>query len=477
MKFNIFTLDNQQKFATLSGDFNPVHLDNIFARRTMFGEVIVHGLNIVLTSIDNWLEEFNRSIMFSEINISFPKPVKLEKPTAISWNYNSEESVTIWVKQNNQTCSKIVLKYVVIDTVLRPSQISEESTLDHFFLKEEPNNSSIDDVFGQSGKIRVAANYALIYQLYPNVKSLCKMCQICSLITTTRLVGMNCPGLNSLFSGLKLAFSKNSTTDKFLNFEVMKVDNRFSLVNIKIENDTVSGVLNTFIRPSAVGQISSLSLVADIDKNTFSGQKALIIGGSRGLGEVFSKVLAAGGAEVILTYYKGQEDADKIVDDIRANGGFASTLKFNVLEDDISTLLGSSHGITHCYYMATPFIFAGNKNVYSSDLFEVFNSYYVTKFYNVVESLFSDGVLNYFYPSSTALDSLENNMIEYTLSKLAGEKLCEFLSHKYTTINIYNFRFPRIETDQTVSIMPVFNENPLELSVKLLREFNNLNKD
>ena len=39
---------------------------------------------------------------------------------------------------------------------------------------------------------------------------------------------------------------------------------------------------------------------------------ALVIGGSRGIGEIISKMIIAGGGNVKLTYYKGFEEAKKI---------------------------------------------------------------------------------------------------------------------------------------------------------------------
>jgi len=39
-----FTLEDVQKFAAISGDINPVHLDADFAASTQFGKPIVHGM-------------------------------------------------------------------------------------------------------------------------------------------------------------------------------------------------------------------------------------------------------------------------------------------------------------------------------------------------------------------------------------------------------------------------------------------------
>lgn len=44
-----FSIEDVRSFAELSGDINPVHLDEMYAKNTMFGGCIVHGA--LLTSI------------------------------------------------------------------------------------------------------------------------------------------------------------------------------------------------------------------------------------------------------------------------------------------------------------------------------------------------------------------------------------------------------------------------------------------
>ena len=47
-----FTMADQIRFATVSGDHNPMHIDVVFARRTQAGEPAVHGIHLLLWALD-----------------------------------------------------------------------------------------------------------------------------------------------------------------------------------------------------------------------------------------------------------------------------------------------------------------------------------------------------------------------------------------------------------------------------------------
>ena len=70
------------------------------------------------------------------------------------------------------------------------------------------------------------------------------------------------------------------------------------------------------------------------------------------------------------------------------------------------------------------------------------------------------------------MDDLPADMLEYTLAKSSGEKLCQFLKNRFPEINIYKTKLPRLATDQTISLFPVKNENPENIILNHLRKFN-----
>ena len=52
-----FSPDDQIAFAKLSGDYNPVHLDPVRARRTRFGYPVVHGIHVLLWALDTLVSQ------------------------------------------------------------------------------------------------------------------------------------------------------------------------------------------------------------------------------------------------------------------------------------------------------------------------------------------------------------------------------------------------------------------------------------
>jgi acyl dehydratase len=51
----VFTETDQKRFASVSGDYNPMHMDALQARRTQAGAPVVHGINLFLWALPSCL--------------------------------------------------------------------------------------------------------------------------------------------------------------------------------------------------------------------------------------------------------------------------------------------------------------------------------------------------------------------------------------------------------------------------------------
>lgn len=65
-------------------------------------------------------------------------------------------------------------------------------------------------------------------------------------------------------------------------------------------------------------------------EKTLSGQRALITGGSSGIGAAVARAMAEAGARVAINYVSDAEDAQKLVDEIQAGGGEAFAVQADV---------------------------------------------------------------------------------------------------------------------------------------------------
>ncbi|MCS6873297.1 MAG: MaoC family dehydratase [Pyrinomonadaceae bacterium] len=65
-----------RKFAEFSGDYNPIHLDEEFARKTRFGRRIAHGMitgALISAVLGDELSE--KSVVYLSQTLNFVKPV------------------------------------------------------------------------------------------------------------------------------------------------------------------------------------------------------------------------------------------------------------------------------------------------------------------------------------------------------------------------------------------------------------------
>ena len=73
-----FSHHDQIKFAKFSGDKNPIHINQKMAKKTLAGECIVHGVNLILTALEFHLT--NSNLLPTICRVWFGHPVSLGRP-------------------------------------------------------------------------------------------------------------------------------------------------------------------------------------------------------------------------------------------------------------------------------------------------------------------------------------------------------------------------------------------------------------
>jgi 3-hydroxybutyryl-CoA dehydratase len=103
-----------RKFAEVSGDYNPIHLDEEFAKNTRFGRRIAHGmLSGAFISAVLGYEFKERKIVYLSQTMKFTAPVYLEDTvtaTATISNIREDKGIvmleTTCTNQNGETLVK-----------------------------------------------------------------------------------------------------------------------------------------------------------------------------------------------------------------------------------------------------------------------------------------------------------------------------------------------------------------------------------
>jgi len=73
----LMTQETINRYADVSGDHNPIHVDPEFAKNTMFGGTIAHGiisLSFVFQALTDWLGRAD--LDRSKLRITFVNPVR-----------------------------------------------------------------------------------------------------------------------------------------------------------------------------------------------------------------------------------------------------------------------------------------------------------------------------------------------------------------------------------------------------------------
>lgn len=469
-----YTISKQQSdaFAELSGDYNPLHVDAVYARRLQFGHPVIHGIHHLLSTWDAIniaeLQQGNPvPLQLSELVATFPNPVRAGQRI----DYRCE----LFPGQRSAVISAVCEDQRILSLKLTFST-NGKAVSDAFASTCPPKEAPLNQDFPlthDAGQCQLYLDQAIGKQLFPNLMRYVSPQQLAQIIACTRIVGMKCPGLNSIFAGIRLNFNADGAGsgggEDEIRFSVTYRDERVKMLKIDVEAESMKGTLDTFLRPAPVKQPSYAEVCATVADTRFATQRALIVGGSRGIGETTAKLLSAGGADVIITYHQGLEEAEKVTKEINDGGGrcTAAPLDMNALSE-VSQILFGTQLPTHIYYFASPHISLNRTRIWNAALFNQFCQFYLDAFAGLV-SLYaghasqSGASMTFFYPSTVFIEKPEKGFAEYAVAKGAGEVLCRQLEVRYPDIQFFMPRLPRMSTDQTSSIIPIKCESVLDV--------------
>jgi acyl dehydratase/NADP-dependent 3-hydroxy acid dehydrogenase YdfG len=455
---------DQLSFAALSGDYNPMHVDALAARRTQAGAPVVHGMHAVLWALDALAGAELIGPRLCEIRAQFRKFAYLDVACDLVVTHADADAPRAELCSNGLVLTSIQLRN-------GQRQVSAEAGGAELVPEMAPAGNvphapALEDVAGLRGWIAASGTAEDFESAFPRLARVVGARRVSALAALSRLVGMVCPGLHSIFAAFTVALVESNSQRPGVGFDVDKINQKFRLIGMDVRGGGLSGTVTAFMRWPPIEAPSMKVVAAAVAADAFAGVVALVVGGSRGLGAVTAKAIAAGGGKVVITYATGRDEATKLAAEINAacGSGVCTALAYKSSGDAASQLSAIQVDVNQLYYFATPPIFSRTSDEFSPEKFREFRSVYVDGFQDVCQFVRMRSratTLTAFYPSSVAVEDVPLDLAEYAKAKAEGEKLCAAMTQQIGGLKVVVGRLPRVLTDQTATIAQVENADPL----------------
>jgi hypothetical protein len=467
-----FDSSDQVLFARLSGDFNPIHMDPLAARRTQAGAAVVHGMHAVLWSLDRLVELGVMRGGIAGLKVQFAKLIPVGSKVRLELRRRDDKSIRAELALGGLTT-----------TILYIGLGKAKASGGNVLWQESPETGLADRpaelvelgaAAGLSGRIDIDGAARSVKDRFPHAAAALGSGRIAALALLSRLVGMICPGLHSIFAAFAIDLIETPQRRDGLWFSVNGTDERFRMIRMAVNGAGIDGSVQAFLRWPPVAQASMSDIAKFVAPTEFAGSTALVVGGSRGLGALTAKVLSAGGAKVVASYATGRREAEQLAEEIRSHVSrdACSIISYDARRGAADQLMKLACDPSHLYYFATTRIARQKEELFVSTLFDEFIQVYVKGFYDCCRVLGerAERPLTAFYPSSVLVEDGPTSLAEYSMAKMAGENLCNSMNRSVGRVKVIVGRLPRLRTDQTATVPPVESSDPLETMLPMIRK-------
>ena len=446
----VYSDADQQRFAAESRDFNPIHVDPVAARRLISGRQVVHGIHVLIQALDLWRssESAHGGELAVQCNFVHPISVGTRVAFAVLPDWRGQRRLAAMV--DGRAATELLLGDASErnpDTAVAPARSPTRRLLGALSAPlDEPPESLVDQC------IDIEPWHNSLAAMYPHAAALLGPAALGDLTRLSFVVGMVCPGLHSVFLSLQFRTRPTSGSGP-LQTTVLRYDPRYRLFFVAFRG-AIEGELRAMRRPLPVAQPRAADLATMATSGSWTGRRALVIGGSRGLGETTAKLLAPSGCDLTITYANGRDDAMAVAADIGALGrGRCEIAALDLSRSFVPPPDVVAEVLNAVFYFATPRIDPQQDGAFRRNAFDEFVAFYVERFCELCLWLERAGhPVRVYLPSTTFITQRPKGMTEYVMAKSAAELLADDLNRTLRHVHIVHTRLPRLATDQTALV-------------------------
>lgn len=443
----VFSLEDQHWFAGLSGDYNPIHLDELTAYRSQYPQPLVHGIHVVLWCLQQ-ISQSTSELVLSRLSVRFRLPVLVNQNVEL---YITQHKSNTWKATVYSGHNKLVT-LTAVSSDFNKTSVQQLENMPFDLPNELEVGQQLEEL---SGSIPLSVNRTSLQKAFNELMAKCCHEQLATLLSSSYIVGMRVPGLHSLFNELNLYWSNPIAADDdhrgSLSFEVCRVLPAYRRVSLKLVGRNYTGNIEATFRPKPVKQETLSYFQNIVAPDAMKSDRVLIIGGSRGIGNVASKIATAAGADVWFTYSESHDEARLLLEELSVVCQDIKAIKMNVLYSCCAFFEKViDFRPTIIFYFATPPI-KENWGEFDTQLLLDFDKFYVEAFERIIRQLHhaSPSHMDVIIASSEYVNDTPEQFREYAMSKSASETLAFSLDQELKHAAFHVYRFPKVLTDQT----------------------------
>ena len=436
----IFEKKDLEIYSVMSGDYNPLHIDDEYSKATLYKESVVFGMLAAEMTL--------KKINLTSENIQ----IKFNHPIFINRKYRIEEIVLkgkrkIIIYDHSKKLLEINLEAKKIEKI-DLKKVKDEEYLPMLMKARNITENDIEKTSVIGGEYIINNDEDDILYILQKFSSY--------------LVGMVLPGKNALFMSCIINVIKSSAKLEKINYRIKKQNYH-----------TILGLLDYYVEVYNQEEIIALIKIQtyvrtqfDIDENSFTQisneyneKTVLILGGTKGIGIEIAKYYIRRGSNVIITYHHSDIQAQKISELIEPYKDRVHVIKNNI--EDLKECEKLKEYIIETYKkIDVMFLCAAQPPKYlelNIDNYEIYQDYLIKgikmfyyPFFSYVDIIKKNGKAVII--SSIAVEEKEacQNMIEYLNVKMAVENMVEYAYHRENeNRQYYIIRPPQMLTEMS----------------------------
>ena len=465
-----FLNSDQKEFAEISKDYNKIHTDPVASRKLIFGNQIVHGVNTLMTALI-FFSIRKKNIKIKNISCTFYKPIYLNK------------KINFYLEEKNNEYYLHVKSGSILNSIIHINKLGFQLNSDKKYKNYRKNTIkkiNIKNILSHDCNFNFTNRFFLINnknfkikKRYKKLLNIFSNTEIKDILSLSFFVGMVCPGKYALLGKIDLNFEKNKKyIFNDIKFFLNKFDKRINRVEINFSNSIIGKIYAFKYNVSHQEDLKNIKLKI---KNKFlKTKKAIVLGGSRGLGELTSKILSSAGSDTLVSYNHGKVEAQKLKSNIiKLTNTKCKIMKIDMLRENNFLKFKNENAYDFLFYFATPKIINNYIKKFDSQLYKKFNEFYVFKFSRLCKLLnkISRKKVKVFFPSTIFLNYKENFFKEYVLSKKKAEANIKYLNKKLQNIKIISYRLPIMDTDQNINVVKKNKINNFKILFPVIKKF------